>query len=154
MPDADAVSLLYCAPPSCVATSVSVFEAERVSASAVIVGALLTCAAIVAKAQAKVGAKHNNFTLFSNSRYSNYKVLSAALMFWNPPARQQFGNAQPLGPGSPLGFELGNDIPNTNLQEFARHVLLSVSNIVIAIWKDAHPHEPLQLPKRNCLRRR
>jgi hypothetical protein len=40
-----------------------------------------------------------------------------------------------------LGFELGEDIPNPNLQELARHVLLRVRNVVIAIRKDPHPNE-------------
>src|SRR4029077_1634130 len=63
-------------------------------------------------------------------------------MFWNPPAREEFGNSQLFGPRPPLGFELSDDIPNTNLQEFARHMLLSVCNVVIAIWKDPHSNEP------------
>src|SRR5260370_10067741 len=63
-------------------------------------------------------------------------------MFWNPPTREEFGNAQFLGPRSPLWFELSNDIPNTSLHDFARDVLISVSSVVIASWKDAHPHEP------------
>jgi hypothetical protein len=41
-----------------------------------------------------------------------------------------------------LGFELGEDVPNPNLQELARHVLLRVRDVVIAIRKDPHPNEP------------
>src|SRR6267142_5093009 len=89
MPDADAVALLSCALLSCVATRASVFDSEGVSASAVVDGAPLTCAAIVAMAHTNVGTTHNNFILFSNSRQSNYRVLSAALMFWNPPTREE-----------------------------------------------------------------
>ena len=64
------------------------------------------------------------------------------LVFPDPPTRQDFGNAKLFGPGPPLGFELSKDIPNPNLQELARHVLLRVCNVVIAIRKDPHPNEP------------
>src|SRR4029077_906220 len=43
---------------------------------------------------------------------------------------------------SPLGFKLSQDIPDTNLQELARHVLFGVCNVVIAMRKDPHPNEP------------
>jgi hypothetical protein len=62
-------------------------------------------------------------------------------MFWDPPTRKDFGNAKLFGPWSPLWFELSKDVPNTNLQELARHVLLSVRNVVIAIREDPHPDE-------------
>jgi hypothetical protein len=65
-----------------------------------------------------------------------------SVVFWNPPTREEFGNAQLFCPGSPLGFELSKDIPNTNLQELARHALFRVCNVVIAIRKDPHPDEP------------
>ena len=67
MPDADAVVLLSCALLSCVATCASALEEGGVSASAVAVGAPLTCAAIIAAAHSTVGTTHNNFILFSNS---------------------------------------------------------------------------------------
>ena len=60
MPDADAVALL-----SCVATCTSIFEGGGGSASAVAVGALLTCAALVAMAHIKVGTTHSIFKRFS-----------------------------------------------------------------------------------------
>jgi len=41
-----------------------------------------------------------------------------------------------------LGLELGEDVPNPNLQELARHVLLRVRDIVIAIRKYPHPNKP------------
>jgi hypothetical protein len=66
----------------------------------------------------------------------------ARLVFPDPPSRQDFGNAKLFGPGPPLGFELSKDIPNPNLQELARHVLLRVCNVVIAIRKDPHANEP------------
>jgi len=62
--------------------------------------------------------------------------------FPDPPTREDFGNAKPFGPGSPLGFELSEDISNANLQELARHVLLRVRNVVIAVRQDSHPNEP------------
>src|SRR5580704_1783134 len=142
IPDADTVALRSCALLSCVATRASAFDDEGVSASAVADGARLACATIVATPHNKIGITHNNFILFSNSRQSNYRMLSAVSMFWNPPTREEFGDAQLFGPGAPLGFELSNDIRNTNLQEFARHMLLRVCNVVIAIWKDPHPDEP------------
>src|SRR5580704_18839497 len=64
------------------------------------------------------------------------------LVFPDPPTRQDFGNAKLFGPGPPLGLELSQDIPNPNLQELARHVLLRMRNVVIAIRKDPHPNEP------------
>src|SRR5258708_16942121 len=63
-------------------------------------------------------------------------------VFSDPPTREDFGNAKFFGPGSPLGFELSEDISNTNLQELARHVLLRVCNVVIAVRQDSHPNEP------------
>src|SRR5580704_15254807 len=65
-----------------------------------------------------------------------------SVVFWNPPTREEFGNAQLFCPGSPLGFELSKDIPNTNLQELARHALFRVCNVVIPIREDPHPDEP------------
>jgi len=41
-----------------------------------------------------------------------------------------------------LGFKLSQDIPNTDLQELARHVLFRVCDVVIAMWKDPHANEP------------
>ena len=63
-------------------------------------------------------------------------------VFWDPPTREDFGNAKLFGPRSPLGFELSKDIPDPNLQELTRHVLLRVGNVVISIWKYPHPNEP------------
>src|ERR1700676_702639 len=147
-PDADTVALLSCALLSCVATRASAFDDEGVSASAVAGGARLACSTIVTLPHKKIRITHNNFRLLSNPRQSNYKMLSAVSMFWSPPTREEFGDAQLFGPGAPLGFELSNGIPNTNLQEFARHMLLRVRNVVIAIWKDPHPDEPAS----NCRR--
>jgi len=47
-----------------------------------------------------------------------------------------------IGPRSPLGFKLSQDVPDTNLQELARHVLFGVCNVFIAMRKDPHPNEP------------
>src|SRR5580700_5549773 len=141
-PDADTIALLSCPLLSCVATPASAFDDEGVSASAVAGGARLACATIVAMPHNKIGITHNNFIrspIPDNPITRCYRRFS---MFWNPPTREEFGDAQLFGPGAPLGFELSNGIPNTNLQEFARHMLLRVCNVVIAIWKDPHPDEP------------
>src|SRR5712671_991012 len=63
-------------------------------------------------------------------------------VFPDPPTREDFGNAEFFCPGPPLGFELSEDISNTNLQELARHVLLRVCNVVIAVRQDSHPNDP------------
>jgi hypothetical protein len=54
MPEAHAVALPYC-----LATGASVFEAEGVRASAVVVGALLTCAVIVVMAHVCIGCAND-----------------------------------------------------------------------------------------------
>jgi hypothetical protein len=66
-PDAGTVALPSCGPLFCVATC-AVFEEGRAGAPAVGVGALLTCAAMVAVAHTAVRTTHDNFTQFSNSR--------------------------------------------------------------------------------------
>ena len=63
-------------------------------------------------------------------------------MLPDPPTWEDFGNAKLFGPGPPLGFELSEDIPNTDLQELACHVLLCVCDVVKAVRQDPHPNEP------------